>query len=49
MAKSVKLRQGTDTEHAAFTGEMAEVTFDTTNNTIYYMMVLLQVVFQWQN
>ena len=34
MAKSVKLRQGTDTEHAAFTGEMAEVTFDTTNNTI---------------
>jgi hypothetical protein len=34
MAKSVKLRQGTATEHEAFTGEMAEVTFDTTNNTI---------------
>ena len=34
MAKSVKLRQGTETEHEAFTGEMAEVTFDTTNNRI---------------
>ena len=34
MAKSVKLRQGTATEHEAFTGEMAEVTFDTTNNRI---------------
>jgi len=34
MAKSVKLRQGTSTEHESFTGEMAEVTFDTTNNRI---------------
>jgi hypothetical protein len=34
MAKSVKLRQGTATEHEAFTGEMSEVTFDTTNNRI---------------
>ena len=34
MAKSIKLRQGTETEHAAFTGAMAEVTFDTTNNRI---------------
>ena len=34
MAKSVKLRQGTFTEHEAFTGDMAEVTFDTTNNRI---------------
>ncbi len=34
MAKSIKLRQGTETEHEAFTGQMAEVTFDTTNNRI---------------
>ena len=34
MAKSIKLRQGTEAEHAAFTGAMAEVTFDTTNNRI---------------
>ena len=34
MAKSVTLRQGTATEHAGFTGQMAEVTFDTTNNTV---------------
>jgi hypothetical protein len=34
MAKSIKLRQGTETEHEAFTGAMAEVTFDTTNNRI---------------
>jgi hypothetical protein len=34
MAKSVKLRQGTAAEHAGFTGQMAEVTFDTTNNTV---------------
>ena len=34
MAKSIKLRQGTADEHAAFTGAMAEVTFDTTNNTV---------------
>ena len=34
MAKSVTLRQGTAAEHAGFTGEMAEVTFDTTNNTV---------------
>jgi len=34
MAKSIKLRQGTADEHAAFTGAMAEVTFDTTNNRI---------------
>ena len=34
MAKSVTLRQGTAAEHAGFTGQMAEVTFDTTNNTV---------------
>lgn len=34
MAKAIKLRQGTADEHAAFTGAMAEVTFDTTNNTV---------------
>ncbi len=34
MAKAIKLRQGTEDEHAAFTGAMAEVTFDTTNNTV---------------
>ena len=34
MAKSIKLRQGTADEHAAFTGALAEVTFDTTNNTV---------------
>ena len=34
MAARVKLRRGTSTQHNTFTGAVAEITVDTTNNTI---------------
>lgn len=34
MATSLKLRRGTTAEHATFTGEVAEVTVDTTKDTV---------------
>lgn len=34
MAKQVQLRRGTATEHNSFVGAVAEVTVDTTNNTL---------------
>lgn len=34
MAARVKLRRGTSTQHSTFTGAEAEITVDTTNNSI---------------
>ena len=34
MAARVKLRRGTSAQHNTFTGAVAEITVDTTNNTI---------------
>lgn len=34
MSKQVKIRRGTATEHASFTGVVGEVTVDTTNNAL---------------
>ena len=34
MAARVKLRRGTSTQHNTFTGAVAEITVDTTNNSI---------------
>ncbi len=34
MATSLKLRRGTTAEHATFTGAVAEVTVDTTKDTV---------------
>lgn len=34
MSKQVKIRRGTATEHASFTGVVGEVTVDTTNNVL---------------
>ena len=34
MARQIQIRRGTATEHNSFTGEIGEITMDTTNNTL---------------